>query len=212
MRTDLDVSRLSDRQIYQLMAAVVIPRPIAWVSTTSADGVDNLAPYSTFALTSFDPPIVQFTSTGLKDTLRNIEASGEFVVNMASAPLIEQINASSIEFPSNVDEFDAVGIDREASVRVGPPRVAASPVALECHLYGTLPLGGSTVVMGRVVHVSVHEDVIVDGHPEARRMAPVSRFGKDEWGLMPDLVGIDRIRIDDWPGTAENAGAHPQQP
>ncbi|MGA5135380.1 flavin reductase family protein [Streptomyces olivoreticuli] len=202
MRANFDFAQLSGQQIYQLLAAVVIPRPIAWVATTSADGVDNLAPYSMFALTSIDPPIVQFTSIGRKDTLRNIEASGEFVINMAPEPLIEQVNVSSIEFPAGLSEFDAVGITREASVHVCPSRVAASPVALECRLHGMLPLGGCTVVLGRVVYAAIHEDVMVDGHPEAKRMRPLSRFGKNEWGVLPELVGVDRIRFEDWTGTA----------
>lgn len=200
MRTGFDFSELSEQEIYRLLAATVVPRPIAWVTTTSVDGVDNLAPYSMFALTSVDPPIVQFTSIGRKDTLRNIEANGEFVINMASEPLIEHVNASSVDFPANVSEFDALGLSREISAQVRPPRVAASPVALECRLHEVLYLGACTVVMGRVVHAAFREDVVVDGHPEAQRMRPLSRFGKNEWGVLPDLVGIDRIRLENWTG------------
>jgi flavin reductase (DIM6/NTAB) family NADH-FMN oxidoreductase RutF len=142
MRIDYAPESLGAGAFYRLLTSVVVPRPIAWVSTLAADGTTaNLAPHSFFTVACTDPPIVQFTSVGRKDSLRNIEATGEFVVNLAPEPLFEQINASAVDFPAEVDEFDAVGIEREPSLVVGPPRVAASPVALECRLHSTLGIG-----------------------------------------------------------------------
>jgi flavin reductase (DIM6/NTAB) family NADH-FMN oxidoreductase RutF len=147
-----------------------------------------------------NPPIVQFTSVGRKDTLRNIEATGEFVVNLSPQPLFEQINATGTNFPADVSEFDAVGVEREPSGRVTPPRVARSPAVLECTLHSTITLGDSTLVLGRVVLVAVAQEVMVDGHPEFDRLLPLSRLGKDEWGVAPAVREITRIRWDDWPG------------
>ena len=184
---------------YRFLTSVVVPRPIAWVSTRSAEGVDNLAPHSFFTVACVQPPILQFTSVGRKDSLRNAEATGEFVVNLAPEPLFEQINATGTDFPPEISEFDAVGLTREASVKVAPPRVAESPVALECRLHSTVELGDSTVVFGQVVHASVDESVLVDGHPAMELLRPLSRLGRNEWGESPAVRQINRIRFADWP-------------
>ncbi|WP_329114055.1 flavin reductase family protein [Streptomyces sp. NBC_01465] len=193
MRIDFDPAQVSRNDFYRLLTATVVPRPIAWVSTTSADGTDNLAPHSFFTISSVTPPIVQFTSVGRKDSLRNVEATGAFVVNLAPEPLAAQINATATDFPPSVSEFDAVGIAREPSLRVKPPRVAASPVALECELHSTLCLGDSTVVFGRVVHAVVDESVLTDGHPEITAMRPLARLGKNEWGTFGGVLDIARV-------------------
>ena len=199
MRTDFDPQNPTP-SFYRLLTAVVVPRPIAWVSSVSAAGVDNLAPHSFFTVSCVNPPIVQFTSVGRKDSLRNVEASGEFVVNLAPEGLFEQVNATGTNFPPDVSEFDAVGLTREPGARVKAPRVAQSPVALECVLHATLCLGDSTVVFGRVVLAAVHDDVLVDGHPDVGLLKPLSRLGRNEWGDPPTARAIDRISYADWPG------------
>jgi len=200
VRHDVDPAAMAPRAFYRFLTAVVVPRPIAWVSSRSADGVDNLAPHSFFTVSCVDPPIVQFTSVGRKDSLRNVEATGEFVICLTPERLFEQVNATGTDFPPGISEFDAVGVRREASLRVAPPRVADSPVALECTLYRTLELGNSTVVMGRVVHAAVTADVITDGHPDVRRLAPLARLGRDEWSTLGEVRRISRISHSDWPG------------
>ncbi|NJQ01576.1 flavin reductase family protein [Streptomyces zingiberis] len=199
MRIDFDPADLGRNRLYSLLNAVVVPRPIAWVSTTSADGVDNLAPHSYFTISCVAPPVVQFTSVGRKDSLRNIERTGTFVVNLAPEPLFEQINATATDFPHGVSEFDAVGVAREPSLKVAPPRVAGSPAVLECELHSTVRLGDSTVVFGRVVHAAVSEDMLVDGHPEVTRLRPLTRLGKDEWGTLGEVREISRVRYADRP-------------
>jgi flavin reductase (DIM6/NTAB) family NADH-FMN oxidoreductase RutF len=179
---------------------VIVPRPIAWVSTRSPEGVDNLAPHSFFTVSSVDPPIVQFTSVGRKDSLRNVEQTREFVVCLAPEPLFEQVNATATDFPAEVSEFDTVGVEREPSLRVAPPRVARSPVALECKLHTTLTFGMGTVVMGRVVHAAIDEDALVDGRPAIERLAPLSRLGANEWGTHGQIWEISRIAYREWPG------------
>ncbi|MEU4062545.1 flavin reductase family protein [Streptomyces wedmorensis] len=193
MRVNIDPDLSDGSSFYRLLTATVVPRPIAWVSTTSADGTDNLAPHSFFTIASVNPPVVQFTSVGRKDSLRNVEETGEFVVNLAPQALFEQINATATDFPRGMSEFDACGVEREPSLRVKPARVAQSPVALECELHSTLRIGDSTVVFGRVVHAAVDESVLVDGHPEMALMRPLSRLGKNEWGTLGGIEEIARV-------------------
>lgn len=200
MRIDYDPAQCDRDTFYRLLTATVVPRPIAWVSTTSAEGTDNLAPHSFFTVSCVSPPVVQFTSVGRKDSLRNIEDTGAFVVNFAPEPLFEQINATATDFPRGISEFDAVGVEREASLRVKPPRVAASPVALECELHSTVRLGDSTVVFGRVVHAAISPEVMADGHPEVTKLAPLTRLGKDEWGTLGDVREISRVPYAQWQG------------
>jgi flavin reductase (DIM6/NTAB) family NADH-FMN oxidoreductase RutF len=193
VRRDYDPAELG-AAIYPLLNSVVVPRPIAWVSTRSADGVDNLAPHSFFTISSVTPPVVQFTSVGTKDSLRNAVATGEFVVCVSSEELAEQVNATATDFPAEVSEFDAVGLEREPSRLVAPPRVAASPVALECRLVGTRDFGGgSTVVFGEVVWVAVDERVLRDGRPAVDLLRPVARLGANEWSTIGQVS--DRRRV-----------------
>jgi flavin reductase (DIM6/NTAB) family NADH-FMN oxidoreductase RutF len=205
MRTDLDPTDVGPRSFYKLLTSVVVPRPIAWVSTRSADGVDNLAPHSFFTVSCVDPPMVQFTSVGKKDSLRNVRATGEFVVCLANEPLFEQINATGTNFPAGVSEFSEVGLTAEPSRLVAPPRVAESPVALECRLHQALELGDSTVVIGRVVHASVRSDVFdgdpADGGlPSIEKLRPLARLGRDEWSTIGTVLEISRIPHSSWPG------------
>jgi flavin reductase (DIM6/NTAB) family NADH-FMN oxidoreductase RutF len=199
-RVDMDPAALGAGAFYSFLTSVVVPRPIAWVSTRSPGGIDNLAPHSFFTVSSVDPPIVQFTSVGRKDSLLNVEQTREFVVCLAPEKLFAEINATGTDFPAEVSEFDAVGIEREPSLRVTPPRVARSPVALECTLHTTLSFGLGTVVMGRVVHAVVDEEVLENGRPAIDRLQPLSRLGANEWGTHGQIRDISRIAYRDWPG------------
>lgn len=179
---------------YRLLTALVVPRPIAWVASVSAAGVGNLAPHSFFTVASADPPIVQFTSVGAKDTLRNVLETREFTISLASAPLIDEVNASSATYAAGVDEATELGIAMAPSAVVVPPRVAASPASLECRLHATLPIGDSTIVLGDLVAVTVDPAVLVDDRPALDLLAPLSRLGGDEWGLPPTVVRRPRPR------------------
>jgi len=201
VRTDFDPDETGHRRFYKLLTSVVVPRPIAWVSSRSAQGVDNLAPHSFFTVAAVSPPVVQFTSVGRKDSLRNIEATGEFVVCLAAEPLFEQVNATATNFGNDTSEFDTVGLEREPSRTVSPPRVAASPVALECRLRQVIEVGDCFVVLGDVLHAAVDASALgEDGLPVLERLRPLSRLGRDEWGLCPEVCEISRIRVEEWPG------------
>jgi flavin reductase (DIM6/NTAB) family NADH-FMN oxidoreductase RutF len=199
-RIEFDPAGEDPRRFYRLLNSVVVPRPIAWVSTRSADGVDNLAPHSFFTVSSAQPPIVQFTSVGRKDSLANAVATGEFVVNFASEALFEQVNATATDFPPDCDEFAEVGVEREPSALVAPPRVAGSPVAIECKLHGTEDFGSSVVVFGSVVLIAIDESVLVDGHPEIDLLRPLARLGRRQWSTIGEVREIERIRYSDWKG------------
>lgn len=198
VRRDYDPAEIG-RAIYPLLNSVVVPRPIAWVSTRSAEGVDNLAPHSFFTISSVTPPVVQFTSVGAKDSLRNAVATGEFVVSLCSEDLIEQVNRTGTDYPPDVSEFDAVGLTREASRCVGPPRVAESPVAIECRVAGTKSFatadgdGDSTVVFGEVLWVAVDEGVLRDERPAVDLLRPVARLGANEWSTVGEVSTRRRV-------------------
>ena len=187
------------RDFYKLLTSLVVPRPIAWVSSTSASGVHNLAPHSFFTVASTDPPIVMFISVGAKDTLRNIEATRDFVVNFSPRALFEEINATGTDFAPEVSEFDRAGLTREASLTVSTPRVAESPSALECRLHQIIPMGNSTLIFGEVLHAAVKPEVIEHTHPRIDLLDPLSRLGLDEWGELGPIRQIQRIRSADWP-------------
>jgi flavin reductase (DIM6/NTAB) family NADH-FMN oxidoreductase RutF len=196
-RRDYDPTELGP-DVYPLLNSVVVPRPIAWVTTRSETGVDNLAPHSFFTVVSTDPAMLAFTSVGRKDTLRNIEATKEFVVNVTPEPLFEVVNATSTEYPPEVGEFDAVGVEREPSLTVSPPRVAASPVAFECRLHEVRPTGNCFVVVGLVLHAAVSDTVAAGDlparpHVDVSRLNPLSRLGRDEWGLLGEVRELRRI-------------------
>ncbi len=196
MRTDF-AAEDPDVNVYRLLTAVVVPRPIAWVTTLSENGLVNLAPHSFYTVACARPPIVQFSSVGKKDTLRNVLATGEFVVNLAHAPLLEQVNNSAARFPPDQSEVEQLDIEMEPSLRVAPPRVARSPVAIECTVHSTNELGDSTVVLGDVRLISVAQEVLKDRHPEFTLLDPLARLGKDEWAVHAQVTSIRRPRTPD---------------
>ncbi len=191
-RVQYDPDELGTTAFYRLLTSVVVPRPIAWVSTMAADGTDNLAPHSFFTVASSDPAMLVFTSSGRKDTLRNVEQTREFVVCLSPEPLFEKINASGTDFRHGDSEFDRIGVTREASLRVRPPRVAESPVAMECVLHATIGLGGSSLVIGRVVHAVVATSAIRDGRPAIDLLAPLARLGGSQWSTIGEVRSIQR--------------------
>jgi len=192
-RLDYDPAQLGP-DIYPLLNSVVVPRPIAWVATRSPEGVDNLAPHSFFTISSVTPPVVQFTSVGPKDSLRNALATGEFVVSVCTEELLEQVNITGTDYPAEQSEFDAAGLTREPSRLVAPCRVAESPVALECRVIGTKDFGGgSVVVFGEVVWAVVDERVLQDGRPEIELMRPVARLGANQWSTIGQVTDHRRV-------------------
>ena len=176
--------------------ALVAPRPIGWVSTVSKDGVPNLAPYSLFNAVSSRPPYVMFSSETVKDTLRNVQDTGEFVCCLATWALRDHMNATSAPVPPDVDEFRFGGLTAAASTAVKPPRVKESPAALECRLWQTVAVPGEKpdepaahVVFGRVVGIHI-DDAFIDGDlVDTGAMRPIARLGYFDYAVVdPDTV------------------------
>ena len=179
---------------YQLLTSTIVPRPIAWVSTRSASGVDNLAPHSFFTVASVNPPVVAFTSVGAKDTLRNVQETGEFVVCLASEALTEQVNETSRPLPPEASEFDRAGVTREPSGHVAPARVAESPVALECRLTRVVAVGNCFMILGEVVGFAIAETALDPGAPHAvfDALRPMAKLGRDEWAAPGEVSSRPR--------------------
>jgi flavin reductase (DIM6/NTAB) family NADH-FMN oxidoreductase RutF len=197
-RVRFDPEEMETRAFYRVMNSVVVPRPIAWVCSRSADGVLNLAPHSFYTVACVDPPVVQFTSVGRKDSLRNVEATGEFTISLAPESLFEQVNATATDFPSGDSEAELCGVRMEPSERVSVPRAADSPVAVECTLHSTVRLGDSTVVFGRVLRISAWESAVHDGRPRIEQLRPLARLGGNEWSTIGEVRQIPRIPYRRW--------------
>jgi flavin reductase (DIM6/NTAB) family NADH-FMN oxidoreductase RutF len=171
----------------------VVPRPIGWISTTSPEGVDNLAPFSQFQNVSFDPPMVMFCANQhaggrRKDTVSNVERTGEFVWNMATWTLREAVNRSSEDVAPEIDEFAYAGLAKAASRLVRPPRVAASPIQFECRHLQTVRLPGNgmlgtvDVVFGRVLAIHIAEEALDGaGRIDILKLRPLARLGYHDY-------------------------------
>ena len=179
--------------------AIVAPRPIGWITTVDAGGRVNLAPYSFFNAFNSSPPIVGFASEGRKDSLRNVEATGEFVCSLATRPLAEAMNRTSLPLPHGESEMEAAGIEAAPSRLVRPPRVAASPAALECRLLQVVALRNlegeavdTHLVLGQVVGVHIGRAYLTEGRFDLRAARPIGRCGYRgdyaELGAMFEMV------------------------
>ena len=171
------------------MKAIVAPRPIGWISTLSLDGVANLAPYSFFNMVAENPPYVMFSSAGRKDSQRNAEETGEFVCSLAVFDLREAMNVSSAGVGPEVDEFVLAGLATAPSRLVKPPRVAASPAALECRYWKTVsPPSRSrqpySMVIGEVVGVHIDDRFVADGMVDTVAMHPIARMGYMDYAVV----------------------------
>jgi len=189
--------------IYKIMIGSILPRPIGWISTIDPTGRPNLAPFSFFNAVCGNPPHVLFcpmirgTDLSRKDTLSNVRAMGEFVVNIVTEELAEAMNITSTEFPPEVDEFEAAGLEKMPSVRVRPPRVAASPIHYECQVVQIVDLGsqpgGGSVVIGRVVHLHVDERVLISGDKiDLYALKPIGRLAGSAYCRVSDVFDLPR--------------------
>ena len=196
---------------YNPFKSIAVPRPIGWISTLDLNGKLNLAPYSQFQNIGYDPPYVMFASSSdrHKHSALNAMDTGEFVTNMATHDLLEAIQVSSQPVPAGVDEAELAGLEMIASKIVKPPRVAASPVHLECKFYCSMALPGrlpghlDTVIVGRVVGVHIKDEFITaDGKIDIERIRPLARMGYMDYTSIdkvftvePEGVGADDRRL-----------------
>jgi flavin reductase (DIM6/NTAB) family NADH-FMN oxidoreductase RutF len=178
--------------------AIVSPRPIAWISTVSETGVNNLAPYSFFNAFAEDPHYIAFGSGGTKDTLRNIEATGEFAVNIATYDLRDAMNASAANAAPHVDEFQLAGLTPASCRLIRCPRVSESPVVLECRHFQTVGLPDDDgrirdhLVIGRVIGIHIDDRYIVQGRVNTAGYKPIARLGYSEYATVDEAWRMRR--------------------
>lgn len=195
MRIDVATTPVPD--VYHALVGVVTPRPIAWVTTVDAAGRVNLAPFSFFNAFGANPPCVVFSPTNRrdgskKDTLLNVEATGEFVVHASVASLAEKVNESSRELPPGESEVELVGLHTTPSERVRPPRLVEAPVAMECKVRQVVPVGSGPIaanlVIGEVLLMHISDDVLdAAGKVDPRKLQTVARLGGEWWCRTTDL-------------------------
>ncbi len=198
----IEVAQAAVVDVYHLLVGLVTPRPIAWVTTLSPQGVVNLAPFSFFNAFGANPPVVVFSPTlrrngTKKDTLLNIEASGEFVIHGAVASLADRVNLTAKELPYGESEVDLAGLHTTPSRLVRPPRITESPFALECRLRHLVPIGdgpiSANLVIGEIVMLHVADEVLGEnGRPDPRKLQTVARLGGDFWCHTSDLFEMQR--------------------
>ncbi len=195
----IDPKKLSSRERYRWLTASVIPRPIAFVSSLSPEGHPNLAPFSFFNGVCTSPPVVAISmgkrkGGEKKDTLRNIEETREFVVNIVTEALAEQTERSSEDLPPESDEFTFTGLTPVPSVLVNPPRVAECPLSLECRLFQSIPIGesSSTLVLGEVVSIHADEKILTEGLPDPEKLLPLGRLGGGAYAGLGNLIHIPK--------------------
>lgn len=179
--------------------AIVAPRPIGWISSLSAKGEINLAPYSYFNGVSSHPPMVMFSSEGFKDSVANIAETKEFVCNLATWDLREEMNKSSATLPRGVNEMEVAGLKAAPSKLVKPPRVAASPCAMECKVVQIVSLNDLSgtpldrhVVFGQVVGIHIDERFIKNGLLDTAAMKPIARCGYHDYSLLDETFSMVR--------------------
>jgi flavin reductase (DIM6/NTAB) family NADH-FMN oxidoreductase RutF len=179
---ELDPAELTPAEKARIFKSAVAPRPIAWVSTTSEDGPDNIAPFSTYTYVSTTNPVLLFTSAyrengDLKDTVRNAIDTEEFVVNVVTEPLAKQMDHTSASLAPDESEFDLAGIERAESTVVAPPRVADAVISMECHLYDTVDVYDKKIVLGEVVNIHIADEVLTNGKIDMEKIDSVGRLG-----------------------------------
>jgi flavin reductase (DIM6/NTAB) family NADH-FMN oxidoreductase RutF len=179
----VNAHELDAEQTYKLLTGVVVPRPIAWITTRSAAGVVNLAPFSAFTFVSTKPPLLGVNigrKAGVrKDTAVNILAQGEFVVHIAHAPLVEPLHASAVEHPPEVSEVDLLGLQTSPSTHLKVPRLQAAPVAMECRFHSATPFGdtGAEFFVGEVLCWHVRDGLLTQGKVDSFELDPLCRLG-----------------------------------
>ncbi|MCV6574714.1 MAG: flavin reductase family protein [Cohaesibacter sp.] len=179
--------------------ALVAPRPIGWISSRGADGVANLAPYSFFNAVSAQPNVVMFSSQGRKDSLINIEQSGEFACNLATYELRDAMNLSAAMVGPEVDEFALAGLSQKQCQLISAPCVAESPVVMECRLLDIIKLdryeGIETpyqMVLGEVIGIFIEDAMLVDGMVDITKLKPLARLGYKDYCMVEDVFSLDR--------------------
>ena len=183
---EYDPDMLTDNENYRIMTTATTPRPIGWISSTSENGVDNLAPFSHYNNVCTTHPVVMFSvdrreNGDTKHTVLNIKSTEDFVVNVVTEPLVKAMEKTAEEVPKNVDEFNHANIARAESKRVVPPRVAEAEVQLECSLYDIMEIYDRQVIFGEVKYIHISDRIMVDGKIDMNKLKTIGRLGGQKY-------------------------------
>jgi len=195
----IDPSELGAERSYRLMTGIVVPRPIAWVTSLSAKGVLNLAPFSAFTFVSQKPPMLAISvgrKAGVwKDTAHNILDTREYVIHIADTPLMEALHESSVEHPPDVSEVAHLGLETVPSERIGVPRLAAPPVAMECRFSQCLEFGEakSRLIVGEVVMIHIRDGLMSNGKVETAALDPIARIAGPRYARLGEIVTLHNV-------------------
>ena len=187
-------SELTAEAAYKILIGCIVPRPIAWISTLSAKGHANLAPFSAFTFVSSKPPMIAVSfgqrSSGAKDTAKNIARDKEFVVNIADFPLIEAVHRSAFEFPEDVSEIEVLKLATLPSKDVRPPRLADAPISLECRLHDVIEFGENRaqLVVGEVLRFHIRDVLCKDGKIDSAKLNPIARLGGPNYAKLGEMI------------------------
>jgi flavin reductase (DIM6/NTAB) family NADH-FMN oxidoreductase RutF len=196
---EIDPARLDAEQSYRLLIGMVVPRPVAWVTTLSASGVLNLAPFSTFTFVSPKPPMVAFSvghKAGVyKDTARNILVNEEFVVHVTDRALVESVHLSSEEHPPEISEVEHLGLDTAPSRHVKVPRLTAPPIAMECRLRHCIEFGEtrSRLLVGEVLLYHARDGLVRNGKIETAELDPICRLGGPRYAALGEIITLQSV-------------------
>jgi flavin reductase (DIM6/NTAB) family NADH-FMN oxidoreductase RutF len=203
---NFDVTQLAPRDAYKLLTGVVVPRPIALVTSRSETGVLNAAPFSFFNLVGANPPLVVLGvgdkgQETPKDTARNIRQTREFVVNMVSEELVEAMNICAVDFPSEISEIEAARLETAPSSQIGTPRLAQTPAALECREHATLHIGGNRLIIGEVVALYIPDEFVdaEKNYVQSAALKLVGRMGGAGGYIYTDSTfELARLSYEEW--------------
>lgn len=196
----IDPSTLSAPAIYKLLMGVIVPRPIAWVTSLSNTGVVNAAPFSSFCSVSTDPPMIGINigrrGRGLKDTARNITARGEFVVNIADESMVEKVHSCGVEYPAEVSELAEIGLATLPSETMETPGIAVAPVQLECILHQVLEFGHTTqFFVGQIKRFRIRDDLYRDGKVVTAELRPLARVAGPVYAKLGEMMTLAPIAL-----------------
>jgi flavin reductase (DIM6/NTAB) family NADH-FMN oxidoreductase RutF len=200
---EINADALPQQSMYKILTGSVLPRPIGWISSIDLNGRPNLAPFSFFNVVCSNPPTVLFCPLirgidgNKKDTLNNVRATKEFVVNIVTEPLLEAMNASSVEAPAGFNEFEFAGLTVMNSVTVKPPRVAESPIHFECSVREIIDIndapGGGSIVIGTILHIHVKDSVMIGQDKiNLKLLQPIGRLAGGAYSRVNDIIELER--------------------
>lgn len=196
---DFAASTLGPEAMYKLLTGIVVPRPIAWVTTLSHGGGVNLAPFSAFTFVSTKPPMVGINvgrkAGVMKDTGNNIHATGEFVVNIADESMIEPVHLSAVEYAPEVSEVELLGLAVAPSTHIRTPRLAQAPISMECRLHRAIAFGetGSEFMVGEIIAFHIRDGLCVNGKIDTAKLRPICRIGGPNYAKLGEIISMKPI-------------------